>query len=516
VDVGQTILLIGHGSRDPDGKREFADLVERVRIAVPGMAVEAGVLEFADAAMPSADEAIDRCAARGVTDLRVLPVLLHTALHSRSDVPAVVTRGVERHRGLGLRVTAPLALEEPLLEILAERIGAVEEGVPSLSPPETAVLLVGRGSHDAGANADFFRTGRLFTERHGCRPVECCFVSLAQPDVATGLERCLRLGARRVIVAPYFVNTGVLVKRIAAQVAAARERRPEAELLLAAHLGIHPKLVELIRVRALDGDGHRDGRGDGGSPGEMETSTNGQSHPGLGSPWGPLTPPGATTPSFPLLERYGRGPAATEELSLRRVDDALRGAQSWHGPEAEIVRRIVYAGGDPDLAPLVRIHPDAVQAGLAALCGGEPVLTDVRMAAVALDRQRLAACGATICCAIDAPSAAEEAQRRGTTRAAAGMAMLADGLAGGIVVVGNAPTALLALLDLVDAGRAQPRLIIGTPVGFVAAAEAKAELAARATPFITVQGTRGGSALAAAALNALARLAVNEPFGAPQ
>jgi precorrin-8X/cobalt-precorrin-8 methylmutase len=221
-------------------------------------------------------------------------------------------------------------------------------------------------------------------------------------------------------------------------------------------------------------------------------------------------------PDSPLLERYGLGPIATEELSLHRVDDALRGTGDWTGPEAEIVRRIVYAAGDPALAPLVSIHPGAVRAGLAALGAGEPILADVRMVAVALDRRRLDACGAPIRCAIDAPGAAEEAQRRGVTRAAAGMALLADGLAGGIVVVGNAPTALLALLDLVDAGRARPALIVGTPVGFVAAAEAKAELAARDLPFITIEGTRGGSAVAAAALNALARLAVLARAEAPR
>jgi precorrin-8X/cobalt-precorrin-8 methylmutase len=513
------ILLIGHGSRDPEGKREFADLVGQVRAALAGIPVEAGVLEFSDAATPSVDEAIDRCAARGATALRIVPILLHTAMHSQTDVPAVLARGTGRHRDLELRLAPPLALEEALLEILEERIRATEDDAAPLPEAETAVLLVGRGSHDAGANADFFRTGRLFAERHGSRAVECCFVSLAQPDVPTGVERCLRLGARRVLVAPYFVNTGVLVKRIADQVAEARERHPEAELLLTAHLGVHARLVELIRARALDGACPPEVRSGEGLSGGTASGPNGRSASisgGLRVTVARQNRPEAAMPVFPLLERYGLGPTATEALSLQRVDDALRGVGSESGPEAEIVRRVVYAGGDPALAALVRIHPDAVRAGLAALQTGEPILADVRMVAVALDRRRIEEFGVEIHCAIDAPGAADEARRRGVTRAAAGMAMMADGLAGGIVVVGNAPTGLLTLLDLVDAGRAQPSLIVGTPVGFVAAAEAKAELAARATPFITIEGTRGGSAVAAAALNVLVRLARGEHGGAPR
>jgi precorrin-8X/cobalt-precorrin-8 methylmutase len=170
---------------------------------------------------------------------------------------------------------------------------------------------------------------------------------------------------------------------------------------------------------------------------------------------------------------------------------------------------MVYAAGDPGLAPLVRIHPDAIAVGIAALRAGMPVTGDVRMVVAGLDHERLVGFGCTVRCAIEAPGA-EEGPRLGMTRSAAGMVALADGSSQGIVVIGNAPTALLALLDLVDAGRAAPALIIGTPVGFVAAAEAKAELEARRLPFVTVAGTRGGSAIAAAAFNAILRLAGDE------
>jgi precorrin-8X/cobalt-precorrin-8 methylmutase len=206
------------------------------------------------------------------------------------------------------------------------------------------------------------------------------------------------------------------------------------------------------------------------------------------------------------LERYGAGPLETEAASLRRVAEALNGHA--HGLAREVLTRMVYAAGDPGLASFVRIHPDAVNAATAALRDGKPVITDVRMVQAALDRARLVHFDSSVRCAVDA--APEELPAPGLTRTAAGMVALADGTDGAIFVVGNAPTALLALLDLVDAGRATPALIVGTPVGFVAAAEAKAELETRRVPFVTVAGTRGGSAIAAAAFNAMLRIAGGE------
>ncbi len=489
--MGEVVLLIGHGSRDSEGKRELADLVALVRAAVPGRPVEVGVLEFADSVTPSVDEALERCIRRGATSLRIVPVLLHAAMHAQTDVPAVLERAARRFPDLTLDAAPPLTAELPLLDILEERVCSTQAELSPRPAAETIVLLVGRGSSDAAANADFFRTGRLLAERAPGRLVECAFVSLAQPDVATALERCQRLGGKRLLVVPYFINTGILVKRISDQVAAFVATHLELEVVVTPHLGVHGRLVELLRARAL------------GLPPAPACVVTGHD----------LVPEGNLPPSsFPLLERYGLPPAEIEALSQRRVQVGLPPGNRT-GDAAIVMQRMVYAAGDPELAALVRVHPDAVAAALGALRRGEPVLTDVRMVEVALERGRLDELGLETRCAITAARLSGE--RPGLTRAAAGMISLADGLEGGIVVVGNAPTALLALLDLIDAGRAHPAMVVGTPVGFVAAVEAKAELAARETPFITVEGTRGGSAIAAAACNALLRLACAAPSEVP-
>jgi precorrin-8X/cobalt-precorrin-8 methylmutase len=210
-----------------------------------------------------------------------------------------------------------------------------------------------------------------------------------------------------------------------------------------------------------------------------------------------------------LLARYGRPPAAIEAESLAYVEACLADRLPAEPGARAVAVRVVYAAGDLALIDAVRIHPHAVDRAVEALAARRAVVLDVAMVAAGVTGGPLARLGCPLHVAVAAPEAAERARERCTTRAAAGMAALAPLWAGGVVAVGNAPTALLALLDLVDAGALPPAMVIGTPVGFVAAAESKDELTRRAIPYVTVLGTRGGSALAAAALNALGRLALD-------
>jgi precorrin-8X/cobalt-precorrin-8 methylmutase len=171
---------------------------------------------------------------------------------------------------------------------------------------------------------------------------------------------------------------------------------------------------------------------------------------------------------------------------------------------ALLARRLIHASGMTDIAADLAWSADAVSAGRAALTSGAPIVCDVAMVAAGIARDRLPAHNA-ILVAVAEPGAGARAAAEGTTRTAAGMAELADRLDGAVVAVGNAPTALFRLLELVEAGGSRPALVLGFPVGFVGAAESKAALAASPStlPFVTLHGRRGGSALAAAAVNAL-------------
>jgi precorrin-8X/cobalt-precorrin-8 methylmutase len=208
-----------------------------------------------------------------------------------------------------------------------------------------------------------------------------------------------------------------------------------------------------------------------------------------------------------LVQRYALPPDEIEPLSMARLGVRLEGLDGLGAAERELVLRLVYAVGDPAIAAAVRIHPEAITAAVRALQDGRPVVTDVKMVRAGIDRRRAARLGCRVACAIDAPEVAERARLSNLPRAVEAMRLLAPAIDGGVVAVGNAPTALLAVLDLVDAGIARPAAIVGMPVGFVAAAEAKTELMARDVPYITVEGTRGGTPLAVSAVNTLLRRA---------
>lgn len=175
------------------------------------------------------------------------------------------------------------------------------------------------------------------------------------------------------------------------------------------------------------------------------------------------------------------------------------------GPIRPVALRLIHACGMTDVLDDLRFDAAAPEAVRRALETGGPVFADCEAAAAAIIRRALPA-GVEILCTLNDARVPPLAAERGTTRSAAAVTLWQDRLAGSVVVIGNAPTALFALLEMLDARAARPAAILAFPVGFVGAAESKAELAAnpRGVPFITLAGRRGGSAMAAAALNAIA------------
>jgi precorrin-8X/cobalt-precorrin-8 methylmutase len=172
-------------------------------------------------------------------------------------------------------------------------------------------------------------------------------------------------------------------------------------------------------------------------------------------------------------------------------------------PETEIAVRMIHACGMVEAAAHFRFAPAFVVAARRALDKGAPILCDSEMVAHGIIRTRLPAANEILCTLRD-PRTAALAQRLGTTRSAAAVELWRERLVGALVAIGNAPTALFHLLDMLDAGAPAPAAIVGMPVGFVGAAEAKEALAARSIPYAIVGGRLGGSAMAAAAVNALA------------
>ena len=200
---------------------------------------------------------------------------------------------------------------------------------------------------------------------------------------------------------------------------------------------------------------------------------------------------------------YITDPNAIETKSMAIIAPYLAERQLPPG-ELKVFSRIIHASGDPEYAAVIEIHPEAVAAGCAALRQGAPIFTDVEMVRTGIHRRRLAEFGGEVHCLIGDESVAAMAKAQGITRSMAAIRTFGKRLHGAVVAIGNAPTALFALLELMEQEDIRPALIVGVPVGFVGAAESKAVLVEQSpVPFITVQGTKGGSPIAAATVNAL-------------
>lgn len=201
-----------------------------------------------------------------------------------------------------------------------------------------------------------------------------------------------------------------------------------------------------------------------------------------------------------LYEHDGAAIYAQSFATIRAEADLLR----FTAAEARVAVRIIHATGMVDIAHELVFSPGFTVAAQAALRAGAPILCDAKMVAHGITRPRLPAQNQVIC-TLDDPRTAALAQRIGNTRSAAALDLWGEQMAGALVAIGNAPTALFHLLEMLDAGAPPPAAIIGLPVGFVGAAESKAALAAYgAIPFLTLHGRKGGSAMTVAAINALA------------
>jgi precorrin-8X/cobalt-precorrin-8 methylmutase len=200
---------------------------------------------------------------------------------------------------------------------------------------------------------------------------------------------------------------------------------------------------------------------------------------------------------------YERDPAAIYRQSFAFIRSEAN-LTRFSGAAERVVVRMIHTSGSIDLSDDIALSPEFADAARAALRAGAPILCDANMIASGVTRARLPA-GNEVRCALDDPRVPALAREQSTTRSAAALSLLRDRLDGALVAIGNAPTALFRLLEMLDETSARPAAIIGVPVGFVGAAESKTALERDGrVPFLVVRGRRGGSALAVAAINALA------------
>ena len=203
------------------------------------------------------------------------------------------------------------------------------------------------------------------------------------------------------------------------------------------------------------------------------------------------------------MMEFIKQPMAIERRSMELIAPYIEGL-SLSKAEKKVYSRIIHAAGDVEYAPIIRISETAVEKGTAALRGGADIYTDVEMVRTGINKRKLATFGGTVHCRIADPEIAAAAKAQGITRSIAAMRSFGAELNGSIVAIGNAPTALYEVLRLAEEENVRPACIVGIPVGFVGAADSKEALRQNTrVPYITVEGTKGGSPIAAAVINAL-------------
>ncbi|MET7752723.1 uroporphyrinogen-III C-methyltransferase [Micromonospora sp. NPDC005367] len=245
------LVIVGHGTRSTAGVDQFTALVERVRRRAPGIEVEGGFIELS---RPPLTDAVGALVRRGHRKLVALPLVLTAAGHGKGDIPAAMAREQDRHPGLAYSYGRPLGPHPALHEVLEQR---VDEALASADRAGTWVALIGRGSTDPDANAEVAKVARLLWEGRGYVGVEPGFISLAEPSVPAVLDRVRRLGARRIVVAPYFLFAGALPDRIVAQSATYAAAHPDLDVRVADLIGDCDPLADLVLERyaeALRGD----------------------------------------------------------------------------------------------------------------------------------------------------------------------------------------------------------------------------------------------------------------------
>jgi sirohydrochlorin cobaltochelatase len=250
VTPNPALLIVGHGSRSLQAADEFHVFAERVRARAPDLTVGAGFIELA---RPPIGEVVADLVAGGTADIVAVPLMLLAAGHTKNDIPATLMRERLRHPGLSITYSRELGIRPELLALAERRVAAV---LAAEERAETAVVIVGRGTTDPDANGDLAKIARLYYEGREHPFVEPAFVSLAPPSVQQALDRCRLLGARRAVVVPWFLFTGILERRIRDQ---ARDfgDRFGFEVRVAGYFGPDDVVADLVLERyreALEGD----------------------------------------------------------------------------------------------------------------------------------------------------------------------------------------------------------------------------------------------------------------------
>lgn len=242
----KAVLFVGHGSRDPQGNEQILQFVEGFLPDLnPLMIYETCFLEFA---RPTIAQGIEKCIERGADEVALIPLMLLPAGHSKIHIPAAIDEAKKTYPAVNFIYGKPIGIHYETAAILKDRLTDKGINVEQTSPGD-AVILLGRGGSDADANSDLCKIARILWEKTDFDIVEPAFYGVTQPSLPKAVEKIKKLGAQNVMILPYFLFTGVLIKRIEQDMIQFRTQFPEMSFTLADYFGFHPKLKTIITDR---------------------------------------------------------------------------------------------------------------------------------------------------------------------------------------------------------------------------------------------------------------------------
>lgn len=242
------IVIVGHGTRDPDGVREFEELVALTRERCGGRMLTRGFVELTQ---PTIGEAIRENVCAGSQKIVVLPGLLLAAGHAKEDIPAEIDAARREFPSVEIRCAQPLGLHPFALEVMREKIADAEARSGKIGRrSETCLVVAARGSSDAEANSDAAKLARMLEQTMGFGASLVCFAAAAKPSLDEGLALAARPGISRVVMAPFILSTGFVVNQIRSACAEFSKAHADMDVLIAGHLGPHPRLADALLERA--------------------------------------------------------------------------------------------------------------------------------------------------------------------------------------------------------------------------------------------------------------------------
>ncbi len=517
------IVIAGHGSRNKKGVGQFEAMAEDFQSAYPNTPLTYGFLEFSK---PTIEEAIEENIKKGAKQIAIVPAILLGAMHLKNDIPSEIQYMQKKYPDIRMKFGAPLQLHPTVLRVCREKIIDAESSANAIVPrKDTCLVIVGRGTTDPDANSQVYKLARLLEEGMGFGASTVCYSGTADPDLKQGLRKAQSLGYKRIITFPFFLFTGILIRRITDAIDDFANSFPELEVLKASYIGTHPLILETLYERATDaingevvsdcglckyrtqivGYENEVGQPQQAHHLKVRANADGSTQAPMQLPtWNSNLNPNDSTPTEPENENFEYIPHPIEVDSFKHIEQG-RDWSVFPAQNHTILQRLVHTSGDFSVPDDIYISDGAIESAHRAIKDKAVLVTDVTMVQSGFKRQLINALQLVTYSAVHSEEAYHMAKIQNITRSAAGIRLAWQKFGNDVILaIGDAPTAVMEAINLIETQNWRPYLVIGIPVGFIGTEACKTRLkTCLRVPRITNTGTKGGSPWASTILNAL-------------